>query len=255
MDDGFRHSVPQEADRFVDGLMSADEAASFERRMADDVALRADVESLRAVDIALRRYLGDWRDADPPVRIDMVATGLAGRGRAGRRGWFGGRGALLAASVVLVFMLAGAFVLLRQPGPGAEALYQREIASGFRPMWVCDTDREFARWTNNILRQPLVPVSDMPEGVRTLGWSRAGDESPLSKRAALMLAEHNGERILVVVDRLENDERVRVSKDSGLHVFRKELGPLVLYELSPLASPAALDALRLAPPDIFERGS
>ena len=43
------------------------------------------------------------------------------------------------------------------------------------------------------------------------------------------------------------DSQPKLPKDSGLHLFRRELGGLVLYELSPLAEPQLL-TLFIIPP-------
>lgn len=234
-----------EIDRYVDGLLSPEDAASFESRLAQDASLREDVESLRAINASLRRSLGDWRHESPQISI----PGAAGRKRSPFRAaaWL-----LAAASIVMLVVAGGVWWTGSQP-TRAESLYTAQIDSGFQPGWVCDTDFEFARWTNNRLRQPLVPADPMPEGVTTLGWSFVQGSSPLSDRAAIMLASSHSAKVLVLADRLESDRRVRVSRDSGLHVHRRELGPLVLYEISPLESPTALNAIELAPPDIFDR--
>lgn len=244
MDESRNSSRAADADRYVDGMMTADEAAAFVARLSNDAALRDDVESLRAVDASLRRVMGDWREHSPRVSIEIT-------GRKRRSSFRAAMWILAAASFILLVLAGGSWWSLQQP-TSAERLYAAQVESGFEPGWVCDTDFEFARWTNNRLRQPLVPADPMPDDVQTLGWSFVIDDSPLSAQAAVMLATRGSEHVLVLVDRLENDRRVRVSGGSDLSVFRRELGPLVLYEISPLKSPSVLDAIRLAPLDIFD---
>jgi len=51
----------------------------------------------------------------------------------------------------------------------------------------------------------------------------------------------------VFVDKASEDKHVaEPSAKSGLHLFRKELGPLVLYELTPLDHPSVMDYLYLS---------
>ena len=52
---------------------------------------------------------------------------------------------------------------------------------------------------------------------------------------------------MVFVDRLEaNAHPAEPDRSTGLHLFRKELGPLVMYELTPLDSPQVMDYLYAA---------
>jgi hypothetical protein len=48
-------------------------------------------------------------------------------------------------------------------------------------------------------------------------------------------------RIVVFIDRLEKDTQPVLPAESGLHLFRRELGQLVLYEVSPKDHPILLD--------------
>ncbi len=66
----------------------------------------------------------------------------------------------------------------------------------------------------------------------------------LSRYTTTMLARVDGQPVMVFVDRRENDEQI-VPPDpkTGLHLFRKELGDLVLYELTPFAEPRVMEYL------------
>jgi hypothetical protein len=62
-----------------------------------------------------------------------------------------------------------------------------------------------------------------------------------------MLARVNGLPVMVFVDRANADTHPTLpSGENKLHLFRKELGPLVLYELTPLDRPNVSDYLYLA---------
>ena len=51
----------------------------------------------------------------------------------------------------------------------------------------------------------------------------------------------NGEPVIVFIDRVERDSGQTVDETSGLNLFNRRLGLLVLYELSPLEKPALLE--------------
>jgi hypothetical protein len=50
----------------------------------------------------------------------------------------------------------------------------------------------------------------------------------------------------VLMDRKSDDRKLKLPEASNLHLFRREVGPLVLYEISPLNEqrvlPKALEA-------------
>lgn len=238
------HATPRdsEIDRYVDGLMTDAESKAFERRLQADEALRNEVQSMRAIDDSLRRSFGDWRTSSPKVAIR--------RPEPARRLFTPLR---VAACIGLVILATAAlWTIQRDRFVDAAPLYHAQIDAGFQPGWVCDTDYEFARWTNNRLRQALTPAADAPEGFETLGWSFVQSNNPLGANAAIMLAAQGDERIVLLVDRLEHDRPVGVAASSGLSVFRRELGDLVMYEITPLDSPVAIHAVTIAPGDIFD---
>jgi hypothetical protein len=84
-----------------------------------------------------------------------------------------------------------------------------------------------------------MPAGTMMEGLHYLGG--------LSRYTTAMLARVNGKPVLVFVDKSSNDTHpAEPTAKSGLHLFRKELGPLVLYELTPLDHPSVMDYLYLS---------
>jgi len=86
--------------------------------------------------------------------------------------------------------------------------------------------------------------ADMPVGTKMEGLTYRGG---LSRYTTTMLARVNGLPVMVFVDRANADTHPTLpSGESKLHLFRKELGPLVLYELTPLDQPKLSDYLYLA---------
>jgi hypothetical protein len=68
----------------------------------------------------------------------------------------------------------------------------------------------------------------------------------LSRYTTTMLARVDGSPVMMFVDRADADTHPVLPVNSKLHLFRKELGPLVLYELTPLDHPHVMENLYLA---------
>ena len=152
----------------------------------------------------------------------------------------------VAAAVAL--LLFGAWVVhfaLNAGGPepvnryaqrGLEQVYQDDLAAGFEPLWVCETDHEFARTFAQRLGQPLL-MAQGPASIQALGLSYA---NAISGGTTYLLAKVDGESVLVFVDRVDRDPGQAVTSGK-LHLHRRELGELVLYELSPFDQPRVFD--------------
>jgi len=68
-------------------------------------------------------------------------------------------------------------------------------------------------------------------------------------QAEALMATVDGEHSVVLVDRLISDKPLEVRPGSGLNLFRREMGTLVLYEITPLPGPRLLDLAYPAPPE------
>ncbi|MGI9427842.1 MAG: hypothetical protein ACR2NM_04245 [Bythopirellula sp.] len=115
-------------------------------------------------------------------------------------------------------------------------IYQKCVADGFRPKWVCDDDREFAETFQRRQGKPLLlkpAAKDLMVGLSYL--------KGITSRTTTMLARVDGEPILVFVDILQRDSKpAKPAWSSGLNLFRQELAGLVLYEVTPLDQPRVL---------------
>ena len=49
---------------------------------------------------------------------------------------------------------------------------------------------------------------------------------------------------MVLIDRVENDRNIKVPDGSGLHLYKKRVGDLVLYEMSPMPEARVLPNVR-----------
>jgi hypothetical protein len=68
----------------------------------------------------------------------------------------------------------------------------------------------------------------------------------MSRYTTTMLARVDGKPVMVFVDRADSDYRpAQPCGSCGLHLFSKQVGPLMLYELTPLDQPKVMEYLRL----------
>jgi hypothetical protein len=74
-----------------------------------------------------------------------------------------------------------------------------------------------------------------------VGWRYS--EDVLSPDESVLLATKGSDKIVVVADEATHDRNLRES--GGLHVYRRELGNLVLYEISPLEQPEVIGRIGL----------
>nr|MCH9681374.1 hypothetical protein [Deltaproteobacteria bacterium] len=94
---------------------------------------------------------------------------------------------------------------------------------------------------SSVLRPP-------PDSAELSLSSQCGTEPPCSQwgvdasRVLEFFVSDTGERVLVFVVAAQVDPRPRALADSQFHLHRRQLGALVLYELSRLSRPVALPA-------------
>ena len=59
-----------------------------------------------------------------------------------------------------------------------------------------------------------------------------------------MLAKSEGKPVVLVIDKRDSDDENAMRASCGsLHVFRRELGPLVMYEITPFEQARMLDLI------------
>ncbi len=267
------HPEDPRLEPYLDDQLEDAERAAFERDVADQPELRGAVNLQRRIDAALGRLY------DPPDAQRVAAELARSNGRASASGAHADRttdanaaspGAstndspprpfrsravmwrlaamitLAAVGVVAIRLWLAPPPLATDPYPISETprpmteVYHAEVAAGFEPQWVCETDEEFAGWYRKQVGRPLT-LAALPSGVRAAGLSI---DNVFSRRTIYLLAEVEGAPVIVFADRVENDETPRVPPDSDLRLFRRQLGGVVLYELTPLDQPYLLEHLR-----------
>jgi hypothetical protein len=234
-------------DAYLDGTLTMEERDDFTREISLNELLRSAIELQSHVDQSLSRLF-----AVPDAPRELVArlrqlADVAPAANVARRRWL--KVASLAAAATIVWaMLAWHFF---GSGTGAphynpnlplNAIYEKCVAAGFRPKWVCDDPKEFASTFSARQGQGLL-LADLPEGMKMEGLTYCGG---LSRYTTTMLARVDGLPVMVFADRASADTHPTLPPgETKLHLFRKETGPLVIYELTPLDQPKVSDYLHL----------
>jgi hypothetical protein len=226
--------APEALDAYLDGLLEGADLEAFEAAMAADPALRAEVELQRRIDAALRRHfaLPEAPALHPPA---------AG---AGSRYWNTPR-LLAAAAIILLVAGITIFGLVRYIAADHPLVrvYRTEVARGLKPAWVCDTDEQLVAYLEDKYGRGLTVRGG--DGIDLIGWTSC---TALSPYTAVLMTRVDGEPVFVLVDLLASDRDLSLPWLSGLHLFRRELGGMVLYELTPRAAPVLLDRFAEPPP-------
>jgi hypothetical protein len=215
----------------IDDLIDRADRDALGRLTKDNDALRRQVDAQDRIDASLRRIF-----AEPDVSITLPG--------ARRPAWL--RWApLAAAAVVLLAAVLGwrAWSVANRPdilGP----LYHQMVDAGFKPNEVCTTDEEFARWTRQYLRESLAPTSH-PEGLEYVGWSTG---RALGNISAILLAKVEGQPVIVVMERTDRVKTYPGAlKDTRLHLYRKKVGDVVMYEVTPIGRETILPVIQAQP--------
>jgi hypothetical protein len=241
---------------YLDDRMEPEHRRAFEAEMSQRPDLAAQVKGQQAIDASLRRSMQPPPDlaiaqiADEAVNRSAAAASATAKAPAVRS--TSARSVLqsrLALAASLAAMLTGAWLIWRVVAPAPaydmpwrsiEAVYRHEVDSGFKPQWICENDEEFRQSFYEEFMQPLT-LEALPEGTKALGMSYA---NTISRRTLLLLARTAGKPVIVFIDRAEvagGDPE----PPAGLNLFHRRIGPLVLYELTPLGYPSVMDSLVL----------
>jgi hypothetical protein len=256
--------LPQfgELEQYLDGQMSAEMRARFEDLIARDPSLREQIAQQRAIDDSLKRTFAVTGGAEAILAKLMTTTAPhTGNGRAHHepqttdnkpptRRLISPR---LAIAATIVFLICGPFAIYFAWDSYREAtaptivvnpkkvqpldtLYQQEVRDGFNCDWQCKSQSEFGAYFASTFGEPLV-MKDPPKEVAPVGLKYAGGITP---NTISYMAKVNDQPVMVFADKAAADQEQKLS-DATLHIFKRTIGPLVLYEVTPLSEPKLLD--------------
>lgn len=225
---------------YLDGQLGPQEQAAFEAlAAARKFPLNEQVKLQREIDLSMARLFA----YEAPNNLELPAPAplpIAKHVRTQRLRL----GAVLALAASL--LLACIYIYWpRQEiriGP-VQSTYARLERTGWNPDFTCKTDEEFAQKVKERLGTAMViPMSTL--GVVLDGWGYAQDYDggPLSKSTMYLLTHVDGKRVLVLIDKKKNDRELYLPPNSTLTLHRKEIGDLILYEVTPWTQSKAIDA-------------
>jgi hypothetical protein len=239
-------------EKYLDSAPDSPERAEMDRAMSSNQQMQVELQLQMQIDESLKRlFVPSAAPADLLAKL-QAPTPLAQPTVDSRRNWKKLALAAIAVSVVWGFLI---WRLLPPSRPVAgpyknsplATIYEQSVGSGFQPYWVCKDPHQFASTFFSRQGQGLL-LADMPAGTKMEGLDYTGG---ITQNTTTMLARTDGQPILIFVDRASADNQPVLPAESKLHLFRKELGPLVIYELSPLDHATVMDSLYLAdvPPE------
>jgi hypothetical protein len=242
------HHDSSKMDAYLDGALPEQARDAMSREIAASPQLQAEVKLQNRIDESLRTvFAPSAPSAQLLAKLQAAAAAEQVVVRLPRR-----RLALIAAATAATVVwgtLAWQYFGKKSDVPNYDpniplaTIYKTRVADGFRPTWVCNDEHEFASTFFTRQGQGLL-LAALPEGMKMEGLTYCGG---ISRYTTTMLARVNGLPVMVFVDRAAADTHpAPPAAETGLHLFRKELGPLVLYELTPLDHPTVMDYLHLA---------
>ncbi|MCO6435994.1 MAG: hypothetical protein J5J06_02775 [Phycisphaerae bacterium] len=246
--------IDDQLDRYHDGMMSEDERRAFEQRLASDPELRRELQHQDRIDAEIRRVFAPPRveseRADDVLNRALAAT--AGGTRAPRmsaspRSPWRFVAALAAALAMSIYAGWQVYEFTRPERPAVRsyvvgpkrsmlAVYREELEKGFKPEWVCRNEEEFRRSFSDRFGQALA-FAHLPRNVCPQGLSY---EHIFSTFTMHLLVRVDDRAVVVFADKLDRDEPQTLPPDSDLHLHRRVIGDLVLYEISPFAEPRVI---------------
>jgi hypothetical protein len=222
-------------DRWLDGRMDSTEGAAFERARAGDATLAREVELQARIDASLKRMF-----APPASASRLRVASRAREDRAGAVAWIAAA-ALIAGVSLLGTWLFGSDSLPRAKSTGS-ALYA--LALRTRPeldVVACNAEAPLSPRNDACALEssPRVALDPTARDVRRL--------EPAPSPTAVVLAFDALEPPSVVwIERREKDPRPRFDANDRCRAFRREIGPFVVYEISPASEPRTFGYFSLA---------
>jgi anti-sigma factor RsiW len=267
-------------DLYLDGVLSPQEKADFERDAAANPALQTHLDLARAVQASMARRCA------PPMALHLdrldeavkraettrgtptdnseaaavqapapapipIARGVPSAIAASRRGpgWRRWVGYAVAAMIGIVGVVWWSNSV---PDPEARrVLTAGEVMAatmegGFKPTFVCKDDAEFVATVKNRFGKGLLLAST--ETISVLGWAYSDTYAAdiVSKNTLVLMAKVEGREVLMFMDRAPGEHVLKAGNvPTGYRLFTKTHCGLVLYELTPFDSPRLIEAAKV----------
>jgi len=255
MHDTGPHDLDDRIDRCLANEMEEFERAAFDRAVESDARVGEAWRASQAIDESIRRSFAASIPPDALERVRSMATGAVAPESGGERAvvatlWW----RPWAAAAAIAVLLGGTWMILNTltgsnqgyiagPWRTLQQAYDDAVTRGFQPLWRCENDAEFQAAFVEQFGQPL-SLGDASGPFAAVGLNYSHTLTP---RTSCVLFRINDSPVLVFVDRLERDRAVSDEVLDPLFLHRREIGTLVLYEVSPFREAAALPMFRLPP--------
>ena len=251
-------------DAYLDGQLSGAERSAFEARLARDPALAGAREAQRRVDAGLRGLFvippfiplpmsghptgtnGHPSNGHPVTPATPAATtGTAGYGWAGIKSAILSTKGLLAGLALLAVLLGvgGWLAYLQFTAPHQltfAEIYQQQVR--VTPNGSVDGSQ-----VETVASQTIgygIRLKSHPANVKLVSMSAA---HVLSPHTFVLQARREGQDVVLLADRACEDAPAAAAAGCGMHQFRREIGGVVFYELTPLDEPMLLSVLEVVP--------
>lgn len=242
-------------ERYLDNLMSPEEAAEFlTQRQNDDSFIKerslqhqidASLKALFSFDVPEAVSVDSVSDQQEELVNESIRHENVGQSRVGSSRWLR---LVLAASLLGIACWLG----LQWAGSGSQVVFQpvplaqvylQNVEKGFTPYYECHDMQRFAD-TFEHRHGVALTLAEMPPGRGMLGLSYLGG---VSRESTAMLCTVQQSPVLVFVDKLSNDRgQLLEDVEPELNIFRAEKFGLVFYEVTPLEESTMVQYFEIA---------
>jgi hypothetical protein len=175
---------------------------------------------------------------------------------------------VMLALLVVIGGVAAYLWVSRTPAREAapSTIFQRLVDHGFVPEFVCTEPAEFVKTIKDRFGTGL-GLRDLPTGIEVFGWAYSDqyEGRVIGDKTLILMAKVNSEPTLVFIDHARDDRKLtdpraelgswtggdikamsletKPRTDGKLSLYRRQVGDLVLYELTPFQQPELLGRL------------
>lgn len=238
-DDGVSSPFSPLIDAYLDGDMTPAEREAFEARIGTDVALAKELDLQRHIDARLGVLMAPPESTDFPAASTESPVPIS-RGRRGVPAWLSIAAVLALVAIAIWSVIARPWNALLGPARSdlaANVCYRELVKGGLKPMWVCESDEVFRKFTKDTFGVSFT-VAASP-GVELVGWTYAS--GLLDSSASVLMCRVDGKPSIVVVGKLSDDRAMHADPASNVKVHRKQRWGLVMYEVNERADAPILD--------------